>query len=193
MSKPVIGALVAVLCGLTTFAQEPLDRTMAQVTMEGHSLLSSTVMATYHVSGAPGSPNLAVIYVILWRGEPGWMGNGNSRTVPGPSGTTRRLVGAHVLDVTVDGTMTSASVAGTTVDLRKTNAIFVDHVDRPSAAKVVDTQFVDVQLPKTLRGGELMRTAFRGLPTLRGFAGCDAAPAGTPGSVACAQLNALPR
>ena len=193
MSKPGIGALVALLCGLTAFAQEPRDRTMAQATMEGTSLMSSTVFATYHLSGAPGSPNYTVIYVIFWRGEPGWMGNGNARTVPGSSGMTRLLVGSHVLDVTVDGTMTSASVAGTTVDLRKTNAIFVDRVDHPSATKVVDTQFVDVQLPKILRGRELMPSVFRAIPTLRGFTGCEASTAGTPGGVRCAQWSALPR
>ena len=193
MTKPGISALVAVLCGLTAFAQVPRDPTMGQVTMEGHSLLSSTVMATYHLSGAPGSPNLDVKYVILWRGEPGWMGNGNARTVPGSNGMTRLLVGSHALDVAVDGTMTSATVAGTIVDLRKTNAIFVDRVDRPSAVKVIDTQFVDVQLSKTLRGRDLMRTVFHGLPTLPGFAGCDTASPGTPGDPRCAQLNALPR
>jgi hypothetical protein len=192
MSKPGIGAFVALLCGLTAFAQEPRDRTMAQATMDGTSRVSSTVMATYHLSGAPGSPNYAVTYVILWRGEPGWMGNGNTKTIAASgSGTFRRLVGSHVLDVTVDGA--SATVAGTVVDLRKTNAIFVDRIDRPSATKVVDTRLVDVPLPKTLRSHELTRILFGGLPTLAGFAGCDAPSPGTPDSVACAQLNAVTR
>jgi hypothetical protein len=132
-------------------SQESRDRTSAQVTMDGFARVSPTVMATYLLSGAPGSPNVAVTYVVLWRGEAGWMGNGNSRTVPSSTGTSRRVIGSHVLEVAVDSAMNSATVAGTTVDLRHTNAIFVDGVDRASAAKVVDTQFVGVQPPKTAR------------------------------------------
>lgn len=184
-----ITALVAVSCSVPGLTQAPPDRTMARVTSDGTALVSPTVMATYLVNGAPGSPTMAVAYVVLWRGEPGWMGNGNSRTVPVAGGTTRRQVGSHVLDVTVDTAMTSATVAGTTVDLRKTNAIFVDGADRASAAKVVNTQFVDVQLPKSARSNELTRTVLDGVPGLAAFAGCESAGAARPGGY-CAQLNA---
>jgi hypothetical protein len=166
---------------------------MARVTMDGTALVSPTVMATYLVNGAPGSPTMTVAYVILWRGEPGWMGNGNSRPVPVAGGTTRRQVGPHVLDVTADAAMTSATVAGTTVDLRKTNAIFVDGADRASAAKVVDTRFIDVQLPKTAQGTELTRRIFDHLTTLAAFADCGSSVAGPPMGGYCMQVNASPR
>lgn len=193
MSKAGLGALVAVLCGLTALAQEPRDPTMAPATMEGMSRVSSTVMATVRLNGAPGSPNYTVTYVILWRGEPGWMGNGSSQAVLGSSGTIKHTVGSHVLEVTLDGTQTSATVARTTIDLRKANVIFVDRADHPSAAHVIDTQFVDVQPPRTLRSPELTRTILRSLPTLPGFAGCEAAPAGTRGGGFCAPVNTSPR
>ena len=194
MRTPVAGAIVAMLCGLIASAQEPRDRTMGHATAEGTRLVSSTVMATYHLNGAVGSPNLAVVYVILWRGKPGWMGNGNSKTVSSSGGgTSKRLVGSHALEVTVDGTMTSATVAGTVVDLRKANAIFVDNVDQPSAAKVVDTRFLDVQPPKTVRGPEMTQMLFGALPTLPSFAGCDPAPAGPRDAALCGQLGSRPR
>ena len=142
----------------------------------GTTPISASVMTTYLTSSEDGVESVAAL--VIWRGEPGWIAVGDSS---GSSGSSSRQVrshrfsqGGYEFEVVLDHGARTLQVLNRTIDLRKGNVVFVDHIGSAQGPRIVRTLLIDGTLAATpdrspVRIVDVMARS----PEIRDYLRCD--------------------
>jgi hypothetical protein len=139
----------------------------------GNTMISPTVFATW-ITQRVGNDADQLRLLVLWRGTPGWYFVPGGRIGGGGSGAagTHWTIEYGNIHLTLDyGPGDTVSINGRDVHLGTDNVVYVDDVDAPAGARVIQTSHIPSQMPGS--AGQIGLT-IRDIPDLVTYLRCDA-------------------